>query len=105
LKLRHKRGRDAVPVVPHSPFQTSTVSITIDATSIDTRVERRDKHLKSADFFDVAKHRVITFTFTSTAVRPKAAGQLDIYDSKVNPIKDDVTVQWDFTVQDPAATT
>jgi hypothetical protein len=25
------------------------------------------------------------------------------YDSKVNPIKDDVTVQWDFAVQAPTA--
>lgn len=33
----------------------------IDASSIDTRAEDRDKHLRSADFFDVEKHPHLTF--------------------------------------------
>src|SRR5579863_5201592 len=33
----------------------STVNVTIDATSVDTRVSRRDDDLKSPNFFDVAK--------------------------------------------------
>ena len=39
----------------------SNVSATIDASSISTGVEERDTHLKSADFFDVAKYPTITF--------------------------------------------
>ncbi len=35
--------------------------ITINAATITTRNEKRDGHLKSADFFDVAKYPAITF--------------------------------------------
>jgi len=38
--------------------------VTIDASSVDTRVERRDAHLKSPDFLDVAKYPTITFKST-----------------------------------------
>jgi polyisoprenoid-binding protein YceI len=46
---------------------TASVSAEIDVTSIDTRNEQRDAHLKAADFFD-AEHYP-TATFTSTGVR------------------------------------
>ena len=42
----------------------SKVEITIDAKTIDTRVEQRDKHLKSPDFFDVEKFPTVTFKST-----------------------------------------
>ncbi len=45
----------------------STVTATIDMDSIDTRQEQRDAHIRSADFFDVGNHTVMTFR--STAVR------------------------------------
>jgi polyisoprenoid-binding protein YceI len=48
----------------------SKVEVTIDASSIDTRDEGRDTHLRSSDFFEVEQHPQITFT--STGVR--AAG-------------------------------
>lgn len=43
---------------------------TIQATSISTNNERRDNHLRSADFFDVALYPTITFTSTSIRVLP-----------------------------------
>ena len=39
----------------------SSVNVTIDAASINTGVEQRDTHLKSPDFFDVAKFPQLTF--------------------------------------------
>jgi polyisoprenoid-binding protein YceI len=42
----------------------STVTADIDATTIDTHQDGRDKHLKSAEFFDVAKYPTITFKST-----------------------------------------
>src|SRR5271156_4758750 len=43
---------------------SAVVDATIDASSVDTRVERRDMHLKSPDFLDVAKYPTITFKST-----------------------------------------
>ena len=39
----------------------STAEVVIDAASIDTKSPDRDKHLRSADFFDVEQHPHITF--------------------------------------------
>ena len=39
----------------------SHVSVSIDTASVNTNVQKRDGHLKSADFFDVAKYPTMTF--------------------------------------------
>jgi polyisoprenoid-binding protein YceI len=44
-----------------SDLTRSAVRVTIDAASIDTDHERRDNHLRSEDFFEVAKFPHITF--------------------------------------------
>jgi polyisoprenoid-binding protein YceI len=61
----------------------SSVEATIDATTIFTREPKRDEHLKSADFFDVAKFPTLTFKSTKvTAAGPgklKVAGDLTLH--------------------------
>ncbi len=44
-----------------SGYEGLEIDANIDATSIDTGAGDRDKHLKSADFFDVEKHPHLTF--------------------------------------------
>ena len=39
----------------------SKLEATIDAASINTNVQKRDEHLRSADFFDVAKYPTMSF--------------------------------------------
>ena len=62
----------------------SSVDFTINTASIDTDNENRDKHLKSADFFEVDKYP--TIAFKSTKIAPagkdsyKVTGNLTIRD-------------------------
>jgi polyisoprenoid-binding protein YceI len=55
-------------------FGTASVDVVIDAASIDTREPRRDDHLRSADFFDVAKFP--TLAFKSTRIELAGDGKL-----------------------------
>jgi polyisoprenoid-binding protein YceI len=43
---------------------SAVVEASIDAASVDTRVAKRDEHLRSPDFLDVAKFPTITFKST-----------------------------------------
>ena len=40
---------------------TLKVEVTIDAASVDTGHQKRDEHIRTADFLDVAKYPTITF--------------------------------------------
>jgi polyisoprenoid-binding protein YceI len=45
----------------------STVTATIDVSTVDTGVDARNTHLKTPDFFDVAQFPTATFTSSSVA--------------------------------------
>ena len=59
---------------PADPAQSS-VELTIETASVDTGVEPRDNHLRTADFFDAEKNPRITFKSKRIA---KKSG--DVYD-------------------------
>jgi len=56
---------EGVITVDRDNLANSAVTATIDVASVDTRVEKRNGHLRSPDFFDVAKFPVMTFKSTS----------------------------------------
>jgi len=49
-------------------FSDAKIDFTIDVNSINTEEPQRDAHLKSADFFDIAKYP--TITFKSKSLKP-----------------------------------
>jgi len=59
-------------VLDEGDVTRSTVEASIDVASVSTRDEKRDTHLKGADFFDVAKFP--TLTFKSTKVEKAGDG-------------------------------
>lgn len=55
---------------------TATIDFSVDLSSIDTRNNDRDTHLKSADFFDVENFPAMTFR--STDVKKTGNGEYDV---------------------------
>jgi polyisoprenoid-binding protein YceI len=133
---------DAKVMLDSASMEKSSVELTIDTKSINTRNDRRDGHLKSPDFFAADSFPAITFK--SKSVKKTGASSLDItgdltvrgvtktvtipaemifyeggmgrfrgkfslmrmdygikYQSKLNPIKDKVDVEFEMTVAVP----
>jgi polyisoprenoid-binding protein YceI len=59
-----------------SDVTKSSIQTTIDATSVDTRVEMRDNDLRSPNYLDVKKYP--TITFQSKKVEALGAGKLKV---------------------------
>ncbi len=84
FKVRHMmanvvgqfRDFDANISVDRANLSNSTVEFTIQATSIDTGNTNRDEHLRSADFFDVAKFP--TITFKSVSIKETSKNAFDV---------------------------
>jgi len=71
----------------------SSVSTTIDTTTVSTGVAQRDTHLKSADFFDVTKNPVMTFKSTSLS---NSGGKLHLIgDLTINGVTKSVSLDLD----------
>jgi polyisoprenoid-binding protein YceI len=52
--------RGSVKFIPGNPA-ASSVNVTVDAATVNTGNSSRDKHLKKADYFDVAKYPTLGF--------------------------------------------
>jgi len=55
---------DGTIVADPASLAGGSVAVEIETASIDTNNERRDNHLRSADFFDAANHPTIRFRST-----------------------------------------
>lgn len=51
-------------VVDEKDITKSKVNVSIEIASVNTNINARDEHLRSADFFDAAKYPVMTFVST-----------------------------------------
>ncbi|TDB67935.1 YceI family protein [Arundinibacter roseus] len=86
---------DVVLTSAKEDFSDASLVLTADIASIDTDNERRDTHLKSADFFDAATHP--TMTFKSKSVKKVAdkkyslAGDLTMH-GVTKPVTMDMTL-------------
>jgi polyisoprenoid-binding protein YceI len=70
----------------------SAIDVTIDASSVDTRVTMRDNDLRSPAFFDVAKYP--TLTFKSRRVEPTGSGMLRVVgDLTIHGVTKEVTLE------------
>jgi polyisoprenoid-binding protein YceI len=95
LMVSKVRGRftsfQATVTVDDDPLKSS-VTVTIDAASIDTRDEQRDGHLRSPDFLDVEKWP--TLSFVSTSVRQLGGNRLEIVgDLTIRDVTRSVTLE------------
>jgi len=110
FRIRHfaskVRGRFAdfegtINADPAKP-EASSVTFTIKTASIDTSQPDRDKHLKSADFFDVEKYPEITFK--SSKMTPAGKDKYDVTGTlTMHGVSKEVTLPVTYlgTVKDP----
>jgi polyisoprenoid-binding protein YceI len=65
---------------------------TVEVNSVDTREPQRDEHLRSADFFEVAKYPRIDFR--STAIRPAGEDGFEIDgDLEIHGVRKAITLR------------
>ena len=73
----------------------ASISIEINAASIDTRSADRDGHLQSPDFFDVANFPKITYV--STSVKDGGAGLIVEGNLTIKDVTKPLTIEFEYT--------
>ena len=108
LMVSHVKGNfnkySGIVDINDKDITKSKVDVTIDASSINTNVQKRDEHLKSADFFDVAKYPTLTFVSKKWTKAAKGAlnvtGDLTIHGAtksvvlEVSPFSKEIKDPW-----------
>jgi polyisoprenoid-binding protein YceI len=99
LMITKVRGRftdfsGAIEVAP-DPLQ-SRVEATVDLRSVDTGDEKRDAHLRSADFFDVEGGASPTMTFQSTGIKDDDGDSVLFGDLTINGVTRQVEFALEF---------
>ena len=92
-----------VELAEENPAESS-VTVTIDAASIDTGVSDRDDHLRSGDFFDVEEHPTITFRSKRVSGPIEEGGDFEIVgDLTIHGVTEEVVLEatFDGTGTDP----
>jgi len=90
----------------------SSVSARIQVSSIDTGIKKRDDHLRSAEFFNVAKYREITFKSRSVKQSGPQSGNImgdltlhgvtkpvTLRVKLVTPVSDEARTRWEVTTE------
>jgi polyisoprenoid-binding protein YceI len=91
--------------------ENSSVTAQIDARSIDTRIKKRDDHLRSAEFFNVDKYPQITFKSRSVKQTGPQSGDIlgdltmhgvtrpiTLHVKLLTPLNDTNRTRWAITV-------
>ncbi len=78
-----------------NPANTS-VNVEIQTGSLNTRVEQRDAHLRSADFFEAEKYPIATFQSKNVIVKDSKHARL-LGDLTIRGITKEVTLDVEFT--------
>jgi polyisoprenoid-binding protein YceI len=90
----------------------SSVSARIQVSSIDTGIKKRDDHLRSPEFFNVAKYREITFKSRSVKQTGPQTGDImgdltlhgvtkpvTLRVKLVTPVSDEARTRWEVTTE------
>ncbi|MDY6871969.1 MAG: YceI family protein, partial [Actinomycetota bacterium] len=78
---------------------TASVTAEIAVSSVNTRNEQRDAHLRAADFFDVENHPIATFT--STGLRAEGDGYALDGEFTLKGITKTITLDLEFNGTNP----
>ncbi|MBT34279.1 MAG: hypothetical protein CMO01_31830 [Thalassobius sp.] len=99
-------GFEAVLKSDKADFSDAKIEFTAQTSTINTGIDKRDEHLKSADFFDVEKYP--TISFKSTSFKKKGGNKYELKgDLTMHGVTKPVTLEAKFngTIKDPYGNT